>query len=195
MGSSTDTRNFGFRRFTNIVREGRLRSPASGDPLRIGTFVEQDPNDPDRIREATLTAIGGGGDVRLNKCGILLYEHDSQTYNDPRFGAAANQLVQDLWWVPNNRMVQVITGPGVKVWFRNTAEDTTEPGLNFPNTREEVIMVDGLSLATPTVTVGELLGWDDTNDFYTVTTNAAEAFMRVTAVYPDRDELDAELLV
>jgi hypothetical protein len=195
MGSSTDTRNFGFRRFTNIVREGRLRSPASGTTLRIGTFVEQDPNDPDRIREATVTAIGGGGDVRLNKCGILLYEHDSQTYNDPRFGAAANQLVQDLWWVPNNRMVQVISGPGVKVWFRNTAAETTEPGLNFPNTREEVTMVSGIGIATPTVAVGDLLGWDDSNDFYTVTANAAEAFMRVTALYNDTATVDAEILV
>lgn len=195
MGSSTDTRNFGFRRFTNLVREGRLRAPASGDPLRIGILVEQDPNDPDRVREATDAAIGGSGDVRLTKCGILMYEHDSQTYNDPRFGGAANQLVQDLWWVPNNRLVQVCSGPGVKVWFRNTGENTTEPGLNFPNTREEVIMVDGLSLATPSVEVGDLLGWDDTNHFYTVTANADEAFLRVTAVYPDRDELDAEILV
>lgn len=138
MGSSTDPRNFGMRRFTNLVREGRLRAPASGDVLRLGILVEQDPNDPDRVREADLTAVGGSGDVRLNLCGILWYEHDSQTYNDPRFGDAAGQLVQDLWWAPNNRLVQVLHGPGAKVWLRNTAANTTEPGLNFPITSDTI---------------------------------------------------------
>lgn len=195
MGSSTDPRNFGMRRFTNLVREGRLRAPASGTPLRLGILVEQDPADPDRVREAADAAIGGTGDVRLTKCGILWYEHDSQTYNDPRFGAAAGQLPQDLWWAPNNRLVQVLSGPGVKVWLRNTAADTTEPGLNFPNTRDEVIMVDGLSDATPAVEVGDLLGWDATNNFWTVTTAPEEAFLRITAVYPESDTVDAEILV
>jgi hypothetical protein len=194
MGSSTTTRNFGIRRFTNLVREGRFRSPAAAD-LRLGTLVEIDPTDPTRVREATLTAIGGGGDVRLNLCGILWYEHDSQTYNAPQWGGAAGLLRQDLDFAPRSRMVKVLHGSGAKVWFRNTAEDTTEPGLNFASGRPEVIMVNGLGGATPTVEVDELLGWNDTQNYYQVTTNAAEAVLRVTYVDNDFARVDAELLV
>ena len=193
MGSSTTTRNFGMRRFTNLVREARFRAPASGTELRLGTMVEIDPSDTGRIRQATSTAIGGGGDTTTDLCGILWYEHDSQTFNSPPFGGAAGQLPQDLDTAPNGRMVQVLHGPGAKVWLRNTDASTTEPGLTYPNTRGAVTMVDGLGVATPTVEVGELLGWD-TNGYWKVTTTASEAFLRVTAVDNDTKTLDAEIL-
>lgn len=193
MGSSTTTRNFGMRRFTNLVREGRFRAPAASD-LRLGTLVEIDPGDTDRVRQATLTAIGGGGDVRTDLCGILWYEHDSQTFNDPRFGGAAGQLPQDLDTAPAGRMVQVLHGPGVKVWLRNTDASTTEPGLNYANTRAAVTMVSGLGAATPTVEVGELLGWN-TSGYWDVTTNAAEAVLRVTNVDNTLKTCDAEFII
>lgn len=177
-----------------MVREGRFRAPAAAD-LRLGTLVEIDPADTNRIREATATAIGGGEDVRTSLCGILWYEHDAQSYNDPRFGGAVGQLPMDLDFAVRNRMVQVLHGKGAKVWLRNTEENTAEPGLHFASTRAEVIMVDGIGIATPTVIVGTLLGWDDTNDFYTATTDAAEAVLRCTHVYPDGKTIDAELLI
>jgi hypothetical protein len=198
MGSSTTTRNFGMRRFTNLVREGRFRAPASGTELRLGTLVEIDPSDTSRIREADATtgvAIGGSGDVRTNLCGILWYEHDSQTFNDPRFGGAAGQLPQDLDTAPNGRMVQVLHGPGAKVWFRNTGDSETEPGLHYSNTRPAVTMVFGIGGATPTTAVDELLGWDATNNYWTVTTNQSEAFLRVTAVDNTLLTVDAEIIV
>jgi hypothetical protein len=197
MGSSTTTRNFGMRRFTNLVREGRFRAPAATE-LRLGTLVEIDPGDTDRIREADGTsgvAVGGSGDVRTDLCGILWYEHDSQTFNDPRFGGAAGLLPQDLDTAPPNRMVQVLHGPGVKVWLRNTAENTAEPGLNFEPVRAAVQMVDGLGGATPVVVVGDLLGWNASSDDWEVTTDAAEAFLRVTNVDNNLDTLDAEVIV
>lgn len=193
MGSSTTTRNFGMRRFTNLVREGRLRAPAAS-ALRLGTLVEIDPNDTDRVRQAVDAAIGGGGDVRTTECGILWYEHDSQTFNDPRFGGAAGLLPQDLDTAPAGRMVQVLHGPGVKVWLRNTEDSTTEPGLNYSNTRAAVTMVTGLGGATPTVAVGDLLGWN-TSGYYAVTTQIAEAMLRVTAVDNTLNSCDAEILV
>ena len=195
MGSSTTTRNFGLRRFTNLVREGRFRAPASGTELRLGTLVEVDPSDTARIRQAVDTAIGGTGDVRTNLCGILWYEHDSQTYNDPRFGGAAGGLPQDLDTAPNGRMVQVLHGPGAKVWLRNTDANTTEPGLNFPSTRAAVTMVAGLGGATPTISVGDLLGWNNSAGYWEATTNAAEAVLRVTYVDHNLQTLDAELLI
>ena len=194
MGSSTTTRNFGMRRFTNLVREGRFRAPASGTELRLGTLVEIDSTDTDRIRQATATAISGGTSVRTALCGILWYEHDSQTFNSPPFGGAAGQLPQDLDTAPNGRMVQVLHGPGVKVWLRNTDENTTEPGLNYDATRAAVTMVDGLGAATPTVEVGELLGWD-TSGYWAVTTNVDEAVLRVTNVDNTLKTLDAEFLI
>lgn len=192
MGSSTTTRNFGMRRFTNLVREARFRAPAAS-ALRLGTLVEIDSSDTDRIRQATATAIGGGGDTTTDFCGILWYEHDSQTFNSPPFGGAAGQLPQDLDTAPAGRMVQVLHGPGAKVWLRNTAADTTEPGLNYASDRAEVTIVDGLGTATPSVEVGELLGWN-TSGYWAVTTTATEAFLRVTNVDNDLKTLDAEII-
>lgn len=193
MGSSTSTRNFGMRRFTNLVRDGRLRSP-DGSSLRLGTLVEQNPATPSEVREADGTsgaAIGGTGDVRTGKVGILWYEHDSQTYNDPAFGGAAGQLPQDLDTAPGGRMVQVLSGKGAKVWFRNTALDTTEPGLNFPATREAVTMVNNIG----GLSVGDLLGWDATNDYWAATVDASEAFLVVTSIDTTLNKVEAELLV
>ena len=85
MGSSTTTRNFGMRRFTNLVREGRFRGLASGTELMLGILVEIDPGDVDRIREADGTsgvAIGGSGDVRTDcaaSCGTSMTLRRSTT--------------------------------------------------------------------------------------------------------------------
>lgn len=195
MGSSTSTRNFGMRRFTNLVRDGRMRAPAATE-LLLGILVEQDPADPTSVREAdgtTGVAIGGSGDVRAAKCGILWYEHDSQTFNDPRFGGAAGQLPQDLDTAPVGRMVQVLSGKGAKIWLRNTDASTTEPGLNFSNTRAAVTMVNGLGAAG--VAVGDWLGWNATSNYWAVTTNADEAFLLVTSVDDTLKKLEAEFLV
>lgn len=182
------------RRFTNLVREGRFRSPAAAD-LRLGILVEIDPADTNRVREATAVAIGGAGDVRLGLCGVLWYEHDASTYNDPRFGGAVGNLPMDLDMAPRSRMVQVLHGKGAKIWLRNTTADTPEPGLHFVPDRDAVTMVNGIGIASPTVIVGTLLGWDATNNYYTATTNADEAALRCTHVYPDGKTIDAELLV
>lgn len=196
MGSSTGTRNFGMRRFTNLVREGRFRAPAAADPpLRLGTLVEIDPTDPARIRQADDTDVDGAGDVRLNLCGVLWYEHDSQTYNDPRWGREDGLHAMDLDYAPNNRMVQVLHGPGAKIWLRNTDADTTEPGLNFPSNRAAVTMVDGLGIATPTMEVGALLGFSTADGWWEVTSLPEHAFLRVTAIDHDFKRLDAEFLV
>lgn len=127
--------------------------------------------------------------MRTDLCGILWYEHDSQTFNSPAFGGAAGQLPQDLDTAPAGRMVQVLHGAGTKVWLRNTALDTTEPGLNYPSARAAVTMFNG------TPSVGDLLGWDPAG-YFDVTTDASEAFLRVTALDTNgADSLDAEIIV
>ena len=195
MAGSQATRNFGFRRFTNLVREGRYRAPAATE-LRLGTGVEIDATDTDRIREITsgTNDVGSAGIVGL--VGVLWYEHDSQTYNDPRFGRAAALSPVDLDTAPVSRMVQVLQGRGAKVWFRNTEANTTEPGLNYASTRAEVVMVANLGHdGTGDLAVDALLGWDATNSLWTETAVVAEAVLRVTAADNTAGTCDAVLLV
>lgn len=182
MGSSTTTRNFGIRRFTNLVREGRLRSPESGTPIRLGTCVEHDATTPGYVKVAA-NSTGAG----TRQLGILWYEHDSQSY----VGAAAGTLIQDYDWAPNGRQVQVLRGRGAKVWLRNTEVNATEPGLNYPSDRAAVTMVAGLGSGG--VAVGNLLGWN--GSAWAVTGTAADAVFVVTAVDDEFAICDAELLV
>lgn len=192
MGTSTSTRNFGMRRFTNLVREARFRAPAATD-LVLGTPVQIDASDPDRIEQADAAgvAIGGANDVREALCGIVWYEHDSQTFNAPPWGGAAGLLPQDLNTAPAGRMVQVLHGKGAKIWLRNTAANTAEPGLNYTPVRAAVTMVDSIG----TVSVDDLLGWN-TLGYWAVTVLPAEAMLRVTALDTNGPlSLDAELIV
>lgn len=93
-------------------------------------------------------------------------------------------------------MVQVLRGPGAKVWFRNTEASTTEAGLNFPNTRSEVVMVEDLGFhGTSDLAVDDLLAWDAPNARWGRTAVLAEALMRVTYVDHDINTCDAELLL
>lgn len=195
MGSSTTTRNFGMRRFTNLVREGRFRAPAGAD-LRLGTGVEVDidgitnPQEVQQIADAGPNDLGGTGII--GTVGVLWYEHDSQTL----VGQAAGTLMQDNDFAPRGRMVQILHGRGAKVWFRNTEAATTEAGLNFPSARAEVIMVANLGHhGGQNLAVGDLLAWDATNGYWAKTAVLAEAFMRVTFVDNTLGVCDAEFLL
>jgi len=160
----------------------------------LGTGVEIDPTsitDPQTVRQIAAAGpndLGGGGILGL--VGVLWYEHDSQSY----VGAPAGALVQDYNLAPRGRMVQVIHGAGAKVWFRNTAVDTTEPGLNFPAVRAAVTMVDQLGGAG-TLAVGDLLAWNGATTRWAKTAVIAEAVMRVTYVDHDLAVCDAEFLL
>jgi len=93
-------------------------------------------------------------------------------------------------------MVQVIHGPGVKVWFRNTPANTTEPGLNFPAVRAEQVMVTDLGFdGAGDVAVDDLLAWNETPDQWAETAVLAEAILRVTFADNALDTCDAEFLV
>lgn len=195
MGSSTTTRNFGIRRFTNLVREGRFRAPAAAN-LVLGTGVELDPGsttDPQEIRQIDAGGpndLGGAG--ILGTVGALWYEHDSQTYVGAPFGS----LMQDFDTAPAGRMVQVLHGAGAKVWFRNTPASTTEPGLNFPNTRAERVMVANLGFhGAGDLAADNLLAWDAVNGYWAETVVLAEALFRVTYADNALDTCDAEFLL
>lgn len=188
MGSSTDTRNFGMRRFTNLVRDGRLRSPLATS-IRLGAMVEEDPGNLGYVREATASGAAGAGGVQTSRCGVLWYEHDAATTE----GVAAGTLVQDYNFPPPGRLVQVLRGKGAKIWLRNTLVGPANktPGLNFPNTRAAVTMVASIA----TVAVGDLLGWDPALHQWKEVTDVTDAFLLVTEKYTDGLTIDAEFLV
>lgn len=195
MGSSTTTRNFGIRRFTNLVRESRFRAPAA-TALLLGSGVELDPTstvDPQEVRQidgAGPNDLGGAGILGL--VGVVWYEHDSQTYVGAPFGS----LMQDFDTAPAGRMVQVLHGAGAKVWFRNTEAATTEAGLGFPNTRSEVIMVANLGHhGTGDLAADALLAWDAVNGYWAETAVLAEAVFRVTYADNALGTCDAEFLL
>jgi len=196
MGSSTTTRNFGMRRFTNLVREGRFRAPAGVD-LKLGTAVEPDPTsttDPQEVKQSDAVApdntVGGAGVIGL--MGVLWYEHDAQSYE----GAAAGTLLQDYDTAPRGRMVQVLHGSGAKVWFRNTAAATPESGLNFPSARAEVVMVNDLGFnGAGNIALDDLLGWVDASTAWGKTTVLAEAVFRVSHADNSLNTCDAEFLI
>ena len=82
------------------------------------------------------------------------------------------------------------------MWFRNTDADTTEPGLNFPAVRTEVVMVTNLGHdGSGDLASDVLLAWNDAVDQYAVTAVLAEAMCRTTYTDNTLGVADAELLI
>lgn len=144
------TRNFGMRSFENVVRAGRFRVPANNDAtgpgsegglFLIGTAVKLDSANPGFLTRPD------AAEVPSPACGVVVYEHIQRMGVDPLTATA-----QDFEVVPAGQYAQVMRGPGVKVWFKNT-----ESALSYDGrTRDGRALVDGLG-ATPTVSVGDFL--------------------------------------
>lgn len=110
------SRNFGFRSFENIVRNGRFRTPKTGNAILIGAPVIIDTATPGYLKAATAGAALGLG-------GIALYEHIQAKGVDSSLASA-----DDFNTVPLGQYAQVVHGPGTKVWFKNTADKTLYDG-------------------------------------------------------------------
>lgn len=122
--------------------------------------------------------------------GIAVYEYGPAAFAqvDPLY-----TLYSDLDTVPAGAACQVVSGTSVKVRFVNTADST------FLNTRSYTgrVMVAGLTGATSSVAVGDYLSpgaGDDDNGYWNETTSSANAWLVVTKVDADRDELEAQML-
>lgn len=112
------SRNFGMRSFENIVRDGRFRTPATGNTLIIGEPVMADPANPGLVKRAT-AAVAPNGSM-----GAVVYEHIFlQNAGDPKLYGQG-----DLNWVPLGVYAQMVHGQGAKVWLRNTAAKTLYDG-------------------------------------------------------------------
>lgn len=138
--------NFGFRRSDESVRvsEGRVKTPATGPLLLLGTAVELDPATAGYLRVAANAAK-----PRPGTCGLLIQEEiwDRSIYE--------SNIVDSftLGVAKANRLSVITTGAGTKVWFQNTASQTTADGR----------AIAAVTIFNPaSVAVGHGLSWNGT---------------------------------
>lgn len=171
-------------------RQGRYYN-AEGAEIPIGVPVEVDTgtDDNDLDMQAVVLATGATATPDNGQGGIVVYEYGPAGYagDDPFLTDYSDKDV-----VPDGAAVQVVHGDTVKVRFKNTVAST------FLNTRDYAgrIMVAGLQAATPTVAVGEYLTpgtGDDTSGYWAEDADVANAWLVITSVDADRDELEARM--
>ena len=107
------SRNFGFRSFENIVRDGRFRVPKTGTPWMIGTPVQVDPAAPGFLRRPAAAA------APTPLSGIVLFEHINKFGVDTDLVTTSDEPFN---LVPLGNYAQMIHGIGTKVWFKNTTD-------------------------------------------------------------------------
>lgn len=122
------TRNFGFRSFENLVRDGRFRVPkeesyAIGSPVTVGS-------------DGFLTRPAEGADPS-QLSGIVLFEHIQMQGVDPFLSSPQDGVFQ---FAPAGQYAQMVHGQGAKVWFRDVGSKTMYDG----RTQENEGLVTGL---------------------------------------------------
>lgn len=140
--------NFGFRRSDESMatREGRFKTPATGDPLLIGTAVELDPANPGYLKQSAASATPVSG-LR----GILVQEESHLGSVFEAVPYLGHDSI-DLGVAKKDQLSVMWAGIGSKVWFKNT--DAYSRGTR---SRDAVDIVDLTGVA-----VGDSLGWNGT---------------------------------
>lgn len=183
-------RNFDFRIPPEPEnRRGRFSVPTTGTPIAIGAPIEINtgvaPTALDLQPVALATAAGGSNGLR----GLAVFE-----YGPAAFAGFDPELTtySDLGTIPLGAAVQLVAGPEVKVWMKNTADQTFLGTRHYPGRK----MVAGV-LGTDVV-IGTLLRpgpGTDAGGYWTATVTAADGWMVVTNVHPERGEVEAQLLI
>jgi len=169
--------NFGFRRSDESVRvsEGRLKTPATGAALLLGTAVELDPSNVGYLRAAAADAK-----ARTGICGLLVQEEiwDRSFYEQQ----SVDSFV--LGVAKKNRLSVITNGAGTKIWLKNTAQQDRADGRSIA----AVTM-----FATGSVAVGAKLGWDGSKWVFVDGTTITNDFMEVTYYGASKGYLEAVL--
>jgi hypothetical protein len=124
--------------------------------------------------------------------GILVYEVDPNFYRGYDADLTTPSDVANI--APAGKAVQVVRGQNCQVELTNTAESVYLNSRTYP----EFVMVAGLG-ATSSVAVGDYLTPNDatddpiTNGFWKETADAANGWLVVVSVDPERDQLVAQL--
>jgi hypothetical protein len=181
-------RNFEFRVTPlEAMRRGRVVLDEGADVAIGAPFVIATDAVPDEVFTDALpaTLATGAQAPRRGFAGLGIYEHLDYNQQDPQY-----TTYSDKDTIPDGKLFQLISGPNVKVVFRNTADRT------FLTTRDYDgrIMVAGMG-ATPTVGIGDYLTpgtGDDTSGYWAATGSATNAWLIVTNVDALRQEVEAE---
>lgn len=169
--------NFGFRRSDESMatREGRFKTPATGDALRLGVAVEIDPANPGYLKVSAANAAPVSG-LR----GVLVQEesHIGSVFDGSTYGHDS----LDLGVAKKDQLSVMWAGVGTKFWFRNT--DAYSRGTR---SKEAVQMVDLTGVG-----VGDQLGWDgskwakadvDTPGWLTVTHLSSDDYCEAVSTF------------
>jgi len=137
--------NFGFRRsdISISMRDGRSKTPATGNALLLGTAVQLDPANPGYLKQAAANAAPKSG-----LSGILVQEEDH--IEDFQLFSVPGHTSLDLGTAVKDKLAIMWSGQGVKIWLKNTGNYS-----RFGVTKDPVTIVD-----TTGVAVGDSLGWD-----------------------------------
>lgn len=190
-------RNFGFRVVPGSRnRGGRFATQSTADYATVipqGAPVEVVGED-DLLRATVELVAATATPPVKGRNGIAIYEHgDGATWagDDPFL-----TTYSDKDTLPAEKAIQVVSGPNVKVLFKNTDAETFLQERSY----SARTMVAGLGTATPTVEAGEYLepiaaaSASDTNGYWQVTATLANAWLVVTSVDNDRNECEAQML-
>lgn len=138
--------NFGFLRSdesSRSVAEGRYKTPA-GSSLLLGTMVEIDPANPGYLKQSAANAK-----LITGYAGLLLQELDFERSIFESDVANIDSFQKGV--AKPNRLAVITSGPGTKIWLKNTAGVTRADG--------RVIAARTMFTATG-LAVGDQLGWD-----------------------------------
>lgn len=169
-------------------RRGRILQDENVDVAIGAPFVVADaaPTD-DYWTDAMPAKLATGAQApKRGMCGIGIYEWIDFNQLDPEYYAYSDR---DL--IPTKKQFQLISGAGIKVVFRNTADRKFMGIRNYKGR----IMVAGMG-ATPTVKVGDYLSPGVGNDAsgYWATSTSANGWLHVTNVDSKRQEVEAEFI-
>jgi len=167
------SRNFGMRSFENVIRDGRFRVPASGTPLKIGSPVVVDATNAGFMKQSPATA------VKSPSAGVLVFEHIQYKGVDTNLTTAYDAPYND---VPLGQYAQIVHGPGVKVWFKNTVDKTLYDG----RTQAGVTLVDMTDLE-----VGDFLVPKAGGQWVTSTDGATDGWLQIEQYNPTTGLIEA----
>jgi hypothetical protein len=181
-------RNFEFRIPPEAEnRPGRFAVPATGTRIAIGAPIKVTPGGvPTDLDLQPVTLVTAATAPLVGLCGLVLFEHAPAAFAgvDPFL-----TTYSDLGDVPLGAAVQMVSGPEVKVVFRNTlARDFLDLRTYSART-----MVAGMG-ATPTIAVGDMLTpgpGNDSGGYWQETSDPTLAWLRVVHIDTTRLEVEA----
>lgn len=186
---STYGRNFDFRVVPQPEqRHGRYVLTGTDIPIGAPAKVANGATPNTAFTDALPASLATGAQApKKGFTGIAVYEWIDMNQLDPDYFTYS-----DRGAVPKNRQFQLVSGPGIKVVFRNTADRTYLAVRDYAGR----LMVAGMG-ATPTVAVGDYLTpgtGDDANGYWAETATATNAWLVVTLVDTARGSVEAEMV-